>query len=65
VNVKLLKHTPNPEKTIALAARLCYSQIGVKQLSKKITKKDIENFIEMLKKVEDYVLIKYIFKLKH
>lgn len=27
--VKLVRHTPEPERTVAMSARLCYSPIGV------------------------------------
>ena len=32
MQVKLLRHTPEPEKTVAMSARLCYSPIGAAQL---------------------------------
>ncbi|RMG98387.1 MAG: FAD-dependent thymidylate synthase [Candidatus Dadabacteria bacterium] len=32
--VRLLSHTPDPEKTVALAARLCYSARGVGELAR-------------------------------
>ena len=28
MQVKLLRHTPEPDKTVAMSARLCYSPIG-------------------------------------
>ncbi|MDI6785447.1 MAG: FAD-dependent thymidylate synthase [bacterium] len=38
--VELLNHTPNPEKAIAMAAKLCYSPAKIKELKKDI---DIDN----------------------
>ena len=32
MEVKLLRHTPEPEKTVAMSARLCYSPVGAAQL---------------------------------
>lgn len=35
MEVKLLRHTPEPEKTVAMSARLCYSPVGAAQLEEK------------------------------
>ena len=29
VNVKLIAYTPNPEQTVAAAAKLCYSPVSI------------------------------------
>ena len=29
MKVVLLRHTPDPDKSVALSARLCYSPVGV------------------------------------
>lgn len=49
LKVKLLKHTPMPEKVVALAARLCYSPVGIDKLKKKMTRQDMEKLIGILK----------------
>lgn len=46
--VELLAYTPNPEKTIALAAKLCYSDSSIEQLSEGVENKDVSKFIEKL-----------------
>ena len=48
IKVKLLSHTPEPEKVIALAARLCYSESSVDELEDKFTKEKIESFIKKI-----------------
>ena len=48
MNVVLLANTPDPEKVVALAAKLCYSKATVNDLKEKIEKKDQENFIKHL-----------------
>lgn len=48
LKVSLLKYTPNPEETIALAAKVCYSASNVEDLNKKITVKDQSDFIKKL-----------------
>ena len=37
MQVKLVRYTPEPEKTVAMSARLCYSPIGAAQLEEKIS----------------------------
>jgi thymidylate synthase (FAD) len=48
MKVKLLTHTPNPEMTIAAAAKLCYSAVGVDEICEKMTAESCEKFINML-----------------
>ncbi|MDE6967322.1 MAG: FAD-dependent thymidylate synthase [Clostridia bacterium] len=46
--VELLAYTPNPEQTIAVAAKLCYSNSDIEALTKGLENKDISKFIEKL-----------------
>lgn len=48
MNVTLLSHTPEPEKLIAAAARLCYSNSGASQLMEGLTDEKASDFVEML-----------------
>lgn len=48
MKVELLEHTPNPERVIASAAKLCYSAVGVDELLEKMTPEKTESFITML-----------------
>lgn len=48
MNIELLHHTPDPEQTIALAARLCYSPVGIEELREKIGSGDIRQFIDKI-----------------
>ena len=48
MKVKLLAHTPEPEKVIAMAAKLCYSPVGVDEIEKNLTDESIEKFLNML-----------------
>lgn len=51
LKVILLSHTPNPEETVAMAARLCYSPSDVESLKKKIEAKDQKDFVKKLVKM--------------
>lgn len=48
LRVELLSHTPEPEKLIAQAARLCYSPEKIEDILKNKSKEDNENFVSML-----------------
>jgi thymidylate synthase (FAD) len=48
MNVELLQHTPEPEKTIALAARLCYSPASISTLRARLQDGDIETFLDKI-----------------
>jgi len=48
MKVALLQYTPEPERTVALAARLCYSPADIDELQKKISASDIRNFLEKI-----------------
>lgn len=51
LTVQLLAYTPEPEKVIAAAARLCYSDSSVKELMNNMTPEKTEDFIERLAKL--------------
>lgn len=42
---KLINYNKNPEKNVALAARLCYSADGVEELEAKMSQEDINNLV--------------------
>ncbi len=46
--VTLITHTPEPEKVIAAAAKLCYSAVGIEALQEKIDAKSAADFVLML-----------------
>ncbi len=48
MQVKLLRYTPNPEKTVAMSARLCYSPIGAAQLEEKLTDEQAAKLVRKL-----------------
>lgn len=48
VKVKLLEYTPNPERVIAAAAKLCYSAVGVDEIMEKMDDEKTYKFLDML-----------------
>ena len=45
MKVKLIFHTPEPERVVAMSARLCYSPVGAEELSGKMTDAQIEKLL--------------------
>ena len=48
LKVKLLSHTPEPEKLVATAAKLCYSSSDIESLRDGLDEDKISGFIDML-----------------
>lgn len=48
LKVTLLSHTPNPEKTVACAAKLCYASVTPDELYDGLTDEKAASFVEML-----------------
>ena len=48
MKVVLMKHTPEPERAVAEAARLCYSHLDGEELNKKMTDTDVEKLVRKL-----------------
>lgn len=48
IKVTLLTHTPNPEQTVAMAAKLCYSPSGIEDIRDGLTEQKTADFIEMI-----------------
>lgn len=48
MQVKLIRHTPEPERTVAMSARLCYSAIGAAELEEKISDEKAATLVRKL-----------------
>ena len=48
MKIVLLQHTPQPEKLVAAAAKLCYSPVGAEKLMEDLEDKQIDRFVKML-----------------
>ncbi len=49
--VTLIAYTPNPEKVIAQAARLCYSPASIENIADGLTDEKIASFVDMLAEI--------------
>ena len=48
MKVELIAHTPDPERLVATAAKLCYSSSDIGSLREGLTEEKIGSFIDML-----------------
>ena len=48
MHVKLLRYTPEPDRTVAMSARLCYSPIGAAELETKMSDKEVAILVRRL-----------------
>ncbi|MEE1197620.1 MAG: FAD-dependent thymidylate synthase [Acutalibacteraceae bacterium] len=49
--VTLIAHTPDPERTIACAAKLCYSPSTIETVHQGLTDEKVTSFVEMLSEI--------------
>jgi thymidylate synthase (FAD) len=50
MKVKLIKYTPDPVKTVAVAARLCYSPVGGEELFENLSDEDARKLVRFVVK---------------
>jgi len=50
MEVRLLSYTPEPDRVVALSARLCYSRINISELSERLTEEKIRELLDRLKR---------------
>ena len=48
IKVTLLSHTPEPEKLVASAAKLCYSNASIEEIGTNLTTEKVDKFLNML-----------------
>ena len=48
LKVKIIAHTPEPDKVVAQAGKLCYSAVGVDEITQKLTEEEIVRYVNML-----------------
>ncbi|MBE6831727.1 MAG: FAD-dependent thymidylate synthase, partial [Ruminococcaceae bacterium] len=49
--VTLIAYTPEPEKTVAQAAKLCYSPASIEDISEGLTDEKVASFVDMLAEI--------------
>ncbi len=60
MEVKLIRHTPEPEKTVAMSARLCYSAIGAAQLEEKMSDEQAAKLVRKLVSMGHFSTLEHV-----
>src|SRR3989338_5024166 len=60
MNVTLLNFTPAPEKTVVLAAKLCYSDSNISQLEESVTGVSYEKFLTKILKIGHLSVLEHV-----
>ena len=60
IKVKLLEYTRDPERVVAMAARLCYSAIGAEELSEKISDAEAQRMVAKMVKLGHASTIEHV-----
>lgn len=48
MKVNLIWHTPEPQRVVAMAARLCYSPVGAEQLAESMSDEQVEKLVSKI-----------------
>lgn len=51
LRVKLIQYTPEPEKLVSAAAKLCYSSLSADEIMEDLTEENVNKFLNMLMKL--------------
>ena len=60
IKVKLLDYTPEPERVVAMAARLCYSAVGAEELSEKLSDEKVRAMVKKMVKLGHASTIEHV-----
>ena len=58
--VSLLQHTPDPERTVALAARLCYSPTTIGLLQERLAANDVTAFLDKIMSLGHHSVLEHV-----
>ena len=58
---KLINYSENPEKNVALAARLCYSEDGAEELEAKMSQEDMNNLVRKVVDLGHYSTLEHTY----
>lgn len=60
MKVKLICHTPEPERVVAMSARLCYSAVGAEQLVEKMSDEQVGNLVQKIVDMEHNSTLEHV-----
>jgi thymidylate synthase (FAD) len=60
MKVKLISHTPEPERMVAMSARLCYSPVGAEELVEKMSSTQVEKLVSKIVEMEHLSTLEHV-----
>lgn len=60
MQVELLYHTPDPERAVATAARLCYAPVGASELLEKMPEERVKSVLSTIMKSAHYSTLEHV-----
>lgn len=60
IKVKLLDYTPEPERVVAMAARLCYSASGAEELAERLSDEKVRQMVKKMVKLGHASTIEHV-----
>lgn len=60
MKVKLISHTPEPERMVAMSARLCYSPVGAEELVEKMSDVQVEKLVGKIVEMEHLSTLEHV-----
>ncbi len=60
MKVKLISHTPEPERMVAMSARLCYSPVGAEELVEKMSSTQVEKLVGKIVEMEHLSTLEHV-----
>lgn len=60
MKVKLISHTPDPERMVAMSARLCYSPVGAEELVENMSSTQVEKLVSKIVEMEHLSTLEHV-----
>ncbi len=60
MKVKLISHTPEPERMVAMSARLCYSPVGAEELVENMSNVQVEKLVSKIVEMEHLSTLEHV-----
>lgn len=60
MKVKLISHTPEPERMVAMSARLCYSPVGAEKLVENMSSAQVEKLVSKIVEMEHLSTLEHV-----
>ncbi len=60
MKIKLISHTPDPQRMVAMSARLCYSPVGAEDLAENMSTAQVESLLNKIVEMEHLSTLEHV-----